>query len=277
MLCSKPGSAQREAELNRGMRVAAWLLFIGTMYLILRDVVLHWIVLPTLGDIGFTLVFVFFALFHCAACEGWKRTGLFFALSAVVSYLLEEIGVRTGLVYGAYHYSGMLGPKLGHVPALIPLAWFMMIYPSWIVARALLRGVDTYSLPGLVGQALVAAFVMTAWDTVMDPGMAAAGNWVWEHGGAYFGVPLRNYLGWIVTTFLVYLGAGWLWRSDSSKVSAETGFAALPIVIYAAYAISYITPRRIPALQIVALFAMGMPALLALMQVGWKRKDRQSR
>jgi len=92
---------------------------------------------------------------HCAACEGWRRTGLFFATAAVVSYLLEEIGVRSGLVYGPYQYSDMLGPKLGHVPVLIPLAWFMMIYPSWMTARALLRGVDTRRAAGMTALAVV--------------------------------------------------------------------------------------------------------------------------
>ena len=185
-----------------------WLLFAALIYLIVAGALRPWFYLPNLGNIGFTLVFVLFSVLHCAACAGWKRTALFFVLAASVSYLLEELGVRTGWVYGAYHYSEMLGPKLGHVPALIPLAWFMMIYPSWVVAEALLRGVDTHSAAGLVGQAVIAAMVMTAWDTVMDPVMAAAGNWIWERGGSYFGVPLHNYLGWLLTTFFVYLGAG---------------------------------------------------------------------
>lgn len=246
------------------------------MYLILTDVVRPWMQLPALGDVGFTLVFVFFAIAHCAACAGWKRTGLFFALAAVVSYLLEETGVRTGWVYGAYHYSGMLGPKLGHVPVLIPLAWFMMIYPSWVVARALMRGVDTRSAAGLVGQALVAAMVMTAWDTVMDPGMAAAGNWIWEHGGSYFGVPFQNYLGWLLTTFLVFVGAGFLWSVERQTPELPKGFSALPIFVYAFYALSYMVPRRIAALQVVAIFAMGLPALLSLIQVWLPRRSMKS-
>ena len=250
----------------------SWLSFTLVMYLILTDVVRPWTQLPALGNIGFTLVFVLFAVVHCAACAGWKRTGLFFALAAFVSYLLEETGVRTGWVYGAYHYSGMLGPKLGHVPVLIPLAWFMMIYPSWVVARALTRGVETRSAAGLVGQAAIAAMVMTAWDTVMDPGMAAAGNWVWEHGGSYFGVPFRNYLGWLLTTSLVYLGAGFLWRVERQTPELTKGFPALPILVYAFYAVSYMVPRQISALQVVAIFAMGMPALLSLIQVWVPRK-----
>jgi uncharacterized membrane protein len=174
--------------------------------------------------------------------------------------------VRTGLIYGPYHYSNMLGPKLGHVPILIPLAWVMMIYPSWTIARALLRDVDTSSVPGLIVQASIAAMVMTAWDAVMDPGMAATGNWVWEKGGPYFGVPFRNYFGWMLTTFLVYLGVGILCRADCHRAAVTRSFAALPIIVYSLYGLSYVTPRRVPALQVVAFFAMGLPAMLALVQ-----------
>ena len=249
-----------------------WLLFAAVAYLQLRDVVSSWIELPTLGNIGFTIIFVLFSLAHCAVCEGVRRTAVFFGLSAVVSWLLEEIGVRSGLIYGPYHYSGMLGPKLGHVPVIIPLAWFMMIYPAWMVARALLRGVETRTVPGIAGLAVVAALVMTAWDTVMDPGMSAAGNWVWEQGGPYFGVPLRNYAGWLLTTFLVYVGAGFLWRGRGVGREVSRSFAALPVAIYAFEAINYMPPSRIAALQVVAVFAMGTPALVALLQVGMRQE-----
>jgi uncharacterized membrane protein len=236
------------------------------MYLILTEAVWPWLRLPGLGNIGFTLVFVLFALVHCTALEGVRRTGLFFAASAIVSYAMEEIGVRTGLIYGAYHYSNMLGPKLGHVPVIIPLAWFMMIYPSWMVARALMRGVATHSAGGITVVAAVAAMVMTAWDVVMDPGMAAAGNWIWENGGAYFGVPRRNYLGWLATTFLVYWIAGWLWRDTDRRAGMTKMFEALPIVVYSFFAVRYVASSRVPALQLIALFSMGMPALMALIQ-----------
>jgi uncharacterized membrane protein len=257
--------------VNRTTTIAAWLLFAATIYLIVADALKPWFLLPQFGDIGFTLVFVLFALAHCIAFEGPRRTGIFFAISAIVSFLMEETGVRTGLIYGAYHYSDMLGAKLGHVPVIIPLAWFMMIYPSWMVARALLRGVDTNSIPGITALAAIAAFVMTAWDVVMDPGMARAGNWVWENGGAYFGVPRRNYLGWLATTFIVYWIAGWFWRRPDHKRGATKLFAALPVLVYAVYALRYLTPNRIPALQVIALFAMVVPGLLALIQLSMKR------
>ena len=254
---------------NRWLVFTAWLFFVAAAYLLLTAIVRRWVQLPSVGNVGITLVLTLFALAHCAAMEGAKRALYFFLITAVVSYALEEIGVRTGLVYGRYHYSDMLGAKIGHVPVLIPFAWFMMIYPSWIVARAILRGLDTTSWSAIVAQALVAAIVMTAWDAVMDPGMSASGNWVWEQGGAYFGVPLHNYAGWLLTTFIVYCGAGLLWRQRRSDVSGSTMvvFAALPIIVYALQAVNFMLPSRVAALQVVAVFAMGLPSLLALIRV----------
>jgi len=262
--------------MHRLLRRAVALLFVAVVYLLAVEAVSPWVRLPGLGNVGFTLVLVVFALLHCAVCEGWTRTGLFFVAAALVSYVLEEIGVRTGLVYGAYHYSDMLGFKLGHVPILIPLAWFMMIYPSWVTARALVRGVDKRSPGGIAVLAAIAALVMTGWDAVMDPGMAAAGNWIWETGGPYFGVPLRNYFGWLLTTFLVYCCAGLIWRGVESKAlngrsganvdTASVGFVSLPIFVYTIHGVRYVTAGRIAALHVVALFAMVLPGALALIQ-----------
>jgi uncharacterized membrane protein len=252
--------------LRRWVHTSAWasyVFFAGTMYLILSEVLSSWVHLPELGDAGFTSVFVLFSILHCAALEGWRRMALFFAVSAIVSYSLEEVGVRTGLVFGHYHYGDLLGYKLGHVPILIPLAWFMMIYPSWMVAKAILTGIDVKSIPGITALAAIAAFVMTGWDVVMDPGMAALGNWTWEHGGAYFGVPRHNYLGWLVTTFLVYWIAGWLWRGARQAVVSSRWFEALPVLVYGFFALRYVGENKIAALQVVALFSMGVPALIA--------------
>jgi uncharacterized membrane protein len=117
--------------------------------------------------------------------------------------------------------------------------------------------VDMHSLPGITALAAVAAWVMTGWDMVMDPGMAAAGNWVWEHGGGYFGVPRGNYLGWF---------AGWLWREANQRTAANRTFVALPVIVYSFFAVRYLTPSHFPALGVIALFSMGMPALVALIQ-----------
>ncbi len=52
---------------------------------------------------------------------------------------------------------------------------------------------------------LVAAFVMTQWDFVMDaPASTISKAWIWHDGGAVFGVPLTNYTGWLLTSWIFY-------------------------------------------------------------------------
>lgn len=242
--------------------------FAAIIYLILAETLEPWFNLPGLGNIGFVQFFVLFSVAHCWTMEGGKRTAIFFAISAVVTYSMEEIGVRTGLVFGPYHYSDLLGFKLDQVPVLVPLGWFMMIYPSRMVAKALLRNIDARSIPGIAALSALSAMVMTAWDVVMDPAMSSLNqNWVWEKGGIYFGVPRHNYFGWLLTTFVVYCVVGWLWRVDDPKTTATRTFAALPVIVYAFFTVRYVATNRFPALQVVAVFAMGLPALASLIHI----------
>jgi uncharacterized membrane protein len=156
------------------------------------------------------VILLLFSLWHASVALGVRLTLTFFAITTVTSWIFEEIGVATGLVYGSYHYTATLGPWLGSVPVLIPLAWFMLVYPSYVVANLIVDGWPVGTPGGrghLVRLALVGALVMTAWDLVVDPILSGptVGAWVWERGGPYYGVPVQNYLGWIVTTFTAYV------------------------------------------------------------------------
>src|SRR5262249_39152179 len=85
--------------------------------------------------------------------------------------------------------------------------WFGAGYFSWTVASVLLDGADRQlDRPfNLVALPVVAAFVMTQWDLVMDaPNATIAKVWIWHDGGGVFGVPLSNYLGWLLTSWLIF-------------------------------------------------------------------------
>lgn len=253
-------------SMNRILLGATWLFFAILAYFIVTNIALHWVQLPAPGNIGFVLAFTAFSFLHGARTLGVKRVVLFFVLTVIISFTMEEVGVRTGLVFGPYHYSDMLGPKLSNVPLLIPAGWFMMIYPSWVVAQSLLSDVDVRRPVGVVALALIAALTMTGWDMVMDPPMIAHGNWIWEQGGPYFGVPLHNYFGWVLTTFLVYLAFALTDRSKGDGPAYRFGglFAALPVVIYTLFAVEYVVPGREEPLILIAVFTMLFPGALAL-------------
>lgn len=87
------------------------------------------VLLPHLGIPLRIMALTLFAVLHAATNFGWRAGLLMFFATTLMTWSFEQIGVVTGAVYGAYHYSGMLGPKIGAVPLLIPPAWFMMIYP----------------------------------------------------------------------------------------------------------------------------------------------------
>lgn len=180
-----------------------------------------------------TLMAFVFAVLHSWQNLGWKWTGLLLAVTFTVSLLFESVGVATGLVYGAYHYTDKLGPKfLGLVPLLIPVAWFMMTYPSYVIARSLVPAMRQTWLWRLL-VAAVGAVTMTAWDLAMDPMMVAGGHWVWEQGGAYFGVPLQNYWGWWLTIFITFLLFLTITRSKPGALGMQDGFTKLAVWSYA--------------------------------------------
>ncbi len=115
------------------------------------------------------------------------------AVVAGGGWLAEAVGVRTGWPFGDYAYSDRLWPALAGVPALVPLSWLMMLPCAWAVAAAV-----TGDAPGRrwarVGHG---ALAFTAWDLYLDPQMVGWGVWHWRQPGAYFGIPLQNFAGWI--------------------------------------------------------------------------------
>ena len=228
------------------------------------------VLLPHLGIHLRVIALTLFAVLHAGRNFGWRLALLMFFGTALITWSFEQVGVVTGVIYGAYHYSGMLGPKLGEVPLLIPLAWFMMIYPSYIVAILIMDGEvfpQKTDIKQLATRAVVAAIAMTAWDAVIDPGMARAGYWIWENGGPYFGVPRHNFAGWLVTTFTVYMVFGMLQRWFKPAVRrARDWFAFLPALAYAIVALVQVGSQEAGPSSVIAFFAMGFPALLALLR-----------
>ena len=115
---------------------------------------------------------------------------------SLASFLSEHIGTGYGFPFGGYEYTGLLGYKLGgRVPVLIPISWFLMALPSWILAGTVFPGKQR-TFPRIA----LAAFFLTAWDLALDPAMSyLTPYWVWENPGPFFGMPWVNLAGWMGT------------------------------------------------------------------------------
>ena len=194
----------------------------------------------------------FFALFEYL---GARRAALCLLALSAFGYAIETVGVVTGLPYGSFYYGDALGPKLlGLVPYLLPVSYVPLVIGALAAARRIGPG-SGHRLRLVLRSALLLVLI----DAVLDPCAASLGFWTWPEGGPYYGVPLSNYAGWLLSGSLaaaLLLGLG-RWQSapppgmlDAAVLSLSfwTGAAALsglvvPALIGAAL-LAYLLDRR---------------------------------
>jgi putative membrane protein len=163
---------------------------------------------------------------------GVRRTIIFFIAACAISATAELTGTKTGWPFGGYEYTDFLGYKLlGRVPFAIPLSWFYMGFASLLLADAIV--VTRKMRRRALTTVLLASWLLTAWDLVLDPSMAAPQLqylhfWIWHENGPYFGMPLRNLVGWFGTG-LCFIAVGRIGWGEKPGVAPP----ALPFAIYA--------------------------------------------
>jgi uncharacterized membrane protein len=149
---------------------------------------------------------VAFGLIHGARRFGARGSLFFFATAVLVSNLYEHLSITTGFPFGLYVHNAVMGPKLFLVPLVIGPGYFGGCYLAWTLASAL------YGDPPSVGDRrytlavpIIATFIVVGWDICQDPlGGTVAHRWTYAHGGAFFGVPLSNFLGWFLVTWTIF-------------------------------------------------------------------------
>jgi uncharacterized membrane protein len=168
---------------------------------------------------------------------GWKTLGakrlLIFLISSLgISLTSELLGTSTGFPFGKYGYLSGLGAKINDlVPFTIPLSWFYMGLVCFVIANVSLR-YGTHWMHKIEAIAL-GALMLTSWDFVLDPAMSQARFPFWEWGqyGAFFGMPLQNFAGWMGTGALFMAVATILGGNDSQPVLTKQQLT-FPVVMY---------------------------------------------
>lgn len=165
----------------------------------------RWIAGDITIPVGVTLAAILqaSAVFYIVQTQwGFRRALRTFGIVAIATWAAEFIGHSTGLPFGAYHYTDVLQPQIGGVPLLIPIAWFMLLPSSWLMAQ-LIVGEERKSWRAKAAFVAVSAFALTAWDLFLDPQMVGWDFWQWDVDGAYFGIPLSNYAGWLLVSAII--------------------------------------------------------------------------
>lgn len=217
-------------------------------------------------------------LFHAASRLGWQRALSLFVVAFSLSLASELTGTTTGYPFGPYGYTTQLGYLIGgHVPFNIPTSWFFMLYASLAICGRVLQASD--DSPTRWRWAAVAALVLTAWDVSMDPAMVATTHWLWHLpavegasplrrvflGGYWYGMPLTNWLGWLLTGFVV--ARAMLAIVPPSRWAARVSPSRLPLVLYAANGVLPLlicVGRGLWGAALLGALAMAVPLVLAV-------------
>ncbi len=186
---------------------------------------------------------------------GARRAGVSLLALTLFAFGIETTGVVTGFPYGEFYYGDSLGPKIGGVvPYLLPVSYVpLVIGATAAAAPAGTRSDLSYS--GILFWIVRSAVLLTLIDGLLDPGAASLGFWVWSDGGAYYGVPLSNYLGWLLTSplacgLLVYAGR---WdRAGSPPLPGLLDSAGIAVAFWVG--VNIFSGLYLPALLGVALY-----------------------
>lgn len=194
-------------------------------------------------------------VWHSAMVRGAARTVTFFVMTAVLAFIAEALGDNFGLIFGRYHYTGALGPRLLGVPLLVVLTWGTIVYCgycliSWLAGRRPAEPwTPQYRVLRAVLVGLATGFIAAGFDLMADP-LAVSGVWRevlgtdawwwWVDGGPYLpnleswqggdGIPIMNFVGWtlvpttIVTIYCLMFPGGD--RPDDRRTDA------VPLLIY---------------------------------------------
>lgn len=122
----------------------------------------------------------------------WNRefvTG--FILTGFSGFLLEVLGVRTGLIFGNYRYGETLGYQVWETPLMMAVTWATTLYITRNTAQKIAKD------PLLVS--ILASLLMVLLDFFIEPFAIRHGMWSWSGNN----VPLHNYIGWFVSGILI--------------------------------------------------------------------------
>lgn len=247
-LISRSLDGSREESIARSwigasQQTVLWLLIAG---ILAAAIGFSWNPTPLAQAIA--VIFIVCALIHAVVAYGWRRAFVLFVICNSIAFAMENLGTATGFPFGGYHFEvGADLPHVGLIPIIVGPLWFGAGYFSWTVASILLDSADRQlDRPlNLVILPVVAAFVMTQWDLVMDaPNATIAKVWIWHEGGGMFGVPLSNYLGWLLTAWLIFQTfAVYLCRSGlSAHPRMSLQLSAAGILFYVGAGLTHLVP-----------------------------------
>jgi uncharacterized membrane protein len=239
---------------------------------------------PALPMVLGMLGLILFLVAHGGLTYGLRGVLLFFACAYPVAFAFEALAIATGFPFGYFTHDAP-GPEILGVPPTVPIVYGVAGYVAWSIARLVIVGDRAGRLtgPARVVVPPVAALVLAGYDAVIDPaGATVEGRWSYGDPSGLFGVPLTNFLGWVVAGWVAFQLFALLGPSARRIGPASVLPPAVWLGVFAPSVVAFLTAPAGPAdaatvagrtflvadiqetAVIVGMFSMGIPALMAL-------------
>ena len=136
---------------------------------------------------------------------------------------------------------------------MIVVSWLSFIYISYTFANMILNGLGSQK-PNMKQNKLfmflliillsaISGLVAVNLDMLLDPVVVSTQGWFWIGGGPYFGVPISNFIGWFIVTFvftfLFRLYESFKKINNGSLPRASLLMSSSIIILYLIYFIIY--------------------------------------
>ncbi len=195
--------------------------------------------LHTIALRPYVFVFLLVYMLGCSLHLGLKRALLFGLAGYGIAWLSEYSSIHNGIPYGYYFYIEQTNGReiwvLG-VPLIDSMSYVFLAYASYSMAllvnapvmrlKNTLYILETREIRNSPAVRMLGAILFVYLDIIIDPVALAGNKWFlgqlygYPQRGAYFGVPISNFAGWVVVGFLM-IGAlqkidNCLYRSGAS-------------------------------------------------------------
>ncbi len=150
---------------------------------------------------------------------GLKKALVLIVILSIYAFSIETLAIISGFPYSSFQYTELIGFRvLGYTPYTVPFAYVPLFIGCFYLAS-----LKTYSKWKIV---LLSSFLVLAADLVLDPAAVALNFWVYSTPGIFYGVPLMNFMGWILTGFLASSIAVILLGQDLNDENKPSGIVS---------------------------------------------------
>jgi putative membrane protein len=108
-----------------------------------------------------------------------------------IGFFIEVIGVKTGLLFGVYHYGDSLGLKWLNVPLVMGI--------NWILLSLIGFGLVNKYFTNVIVKSSLAALLIVLLDILIEPIAIQLNYWTWQNNE----IPLQNYIMWFIVSFTI--------------------------------------------------------------------------